>query len=334
MCITIQRFQIGILSYVSLANCLCIDEICLDSFCGAHREELEPKILQGKISYNDWKHSEEAKAFCQKTCKINERQRINAANTLYDPWIATNCGGTKYKVLPIELVTSFHFYQTALPLKRIALNVLARKVKSSKYREVFEQLDKGNSGMLTKEEFLEGFKNSGNSSQELHDLYDKLDINNNGGITYTEFIAATLEVGGELEEDRLREAFDLISSNRKYITPKDVESILSESLKDRDGMAKMTDMVDTQMKKFNKKHKEKCIDYEEFAQMFEHGFQNIHGMDAIIETSLNAEQLEDLKITANDHEKQMSNISEGRESWRSSQSSLPRDSTILPRPQT
>ena len=67
---------------------------------------------------------------------------------------------------------------------------------------------------------------------ELFDLYDKLDINNNGGITYTKFIVATLETWGELEEHQLHEAFALISSNRNYITPKDVESIMSKLIKD------------------------------------------------------------------------------------------------------
>lgn len=273
------------------------------------REELEPKILQGAINYGGWKHSEEAKAFCQNTCKGNEAQRLSAAATLYDPWIS-KVVKTSFKLLPVELVTSFQFYQRALPLKRIALNVLARKVKSSKYRHVFEHLNKSNTGMVTKEEFLEGFKHSGNSSTELFDLYDKLDINMNGGITYTEFIAATLETGGELEEHQLRGAFDLISSNKKFITPKDVESIVTESIKDRAGMAKVKNTVHLQMRRFTKKHRAEKIHYEDFAQMFEHGFQNIHGIDAITETSLNAEQFEHLKLVEKESERHMSGIME------------------------
>ena len=213
--------------------------------------------------------------------------------------------------MPIELVTSFHFYRMALPLKRIALNVLARKVKSSKYREVFVHLNKSNSGLMTKEEFLEGFKYSGNSETELLELYDKLDINNNGGITYTEFIAATLETGGELEENLLREAFDLISSNKRYITPEDVESIVRESVKDRANIQKAQKMVKHQMRRFTKKHREEKIHYEDFAQMFEHGFQNIHHtMDNITETSLNAEQFEYMRATEEEEKMHLSGIIE------------------------
>ena len=254
------------------------------------------RILQGTVHYGpNWAHSEAAKAFCQKTIRSKEATRITAASTLYDPWIA-NAAKSSMKVLPVELVMSLNFYRMALPLKRIALNVLARKVKSSKYREVFEHLNKSHSGLVTQQEFLDGFKHSGSSESELYDLYDKLDINNNGGITYTEFIAATLETGGELEENQLKEAFELISSNKRYITPKDVECIVTESVKDRDGMQKAQRMVEHQMRRFTKKHKEEKIRYEEFAEMFEHGFQNIHHtMDEIIETSLNAEQFEYMK---------------------------------------
>jgi len=287
-------WSIGVVAYTLLNN-------GEGPFKGTTKEELEPKILQGAINYGDWKHSEAAKAFCQNTCKKNQAQRLSAAATLFDPWIS-KVQTTSFRLLPVELVTSFQFYQRALPLKRIALNVLARKVKSSKYRHVFEHLDKSNTGMVGKEEFMEGFKRSGNSTTELFDLYDKLDINMNGGITYTEFIAATLETGGELVEHQLRGAFDLISSNKKFITSKDVESIVKESIKDRAGMAKVKNTVQLQMRRFTKKHKAEKIGFEEFAQMFEHGFQNIHGIDAITEVSLNAEQFEHMKLVKEESE--------------------------------
>jgi len=280
-------WSIGIVAYTLLNN-------GVGPFKGETKEVLEPKILRGSIDYTGWKHSQGAKAFCQNTCKLNEKLRVTAAATLCDPWI-TSLGKNTFKVLPVELVTSFNFYRSALPLKRIALNVLARKVKSSKYREVFEHLDKSNTGMMTQEEFMEGFKYSGSSETELFDLYKKLDINNNGGITYTEFIAATLETGDELGEHQLRDAFDLISSNGRYITKKDVENIVSESLKDRDNITVVQDKIEHQMRRFTKKHREEKIRYEDFAAMFEHGFRNLHGIDAAItEVSLNAEEFEQM----------------------------------------
>lgn len=293
-------WSIGVLAYTLLNN-------GEKPFKGTSTNELEPKILQGVINYGCWKHSVIAKNFCQLTCKKSEALRYSAASTLRDPWIA-NVQTTTFKLLPFELETSLNFYRMALPLKRISLNVLARKVKSSKYREVFEHLNKSQTGIMTKEEFMEGFKNFGSSKEELFDLYEKLDINNNGGITYTEFIAGTLETGGELEEHQLREAFDLISSNRRCITPKDVESIVSESVKDRNNMSVAKKKIEYQMKRFTKKHRKEKILYEEFAQMFGHGFRNMHRIDSITETSLNGEQLE--HVMQQEKERTMSGIIE------------------------
>jgi len=262
-------------------------------FKGKTKQELEPKILQGYISYNDWEHSELAKDFCQNTCMVNVAHRLAASTVLFHSWIASERKST-FKVLPVELVTSFSFYRTALPLKRIALNALARKIKSSKYRETFEHINKSHTGLITNEEFMEAFKHSGNSKSELDDLYDSLDINVNGGITYTEFIAATLETGGELEDDQLHEAFNLISSNGRYITQKDVEDIVSESLKDRDNMTVVQDKVERQMSRFTKKHKKQKIRYLDFTKMFEHGFKDLRSIDTLVETSLNAEQFKRL----------------------------------------
>lgn len=90
----------------------------------------------------------------------------------------------------------------------------------------------------------------------------------------------------------------MISSNRRYITQKDVESIVSESLKDRDTAEKVKNMAENQMRRFTKKHKEEKIHYEDFAQMFEHGFQDLHSsMEIIAEMSLDAQQFAKLNET-------------------------------------
>lgn len=283
----VDMWSVGIVTYTLLNN-------GKKPFTGETLEELEPKILRGYIDYTDWECSKISKDFCLKTCSVNSKDRLTAFSSLYHPWIAAE-QKTVFQVLPVELVTSMSFYRTALPLKRIALNVLARRVKSSKYREVFENINKSHSGLITKEEFMEAFKHSGNSKSELEDLYEKLDININGGITYTEFIAATLETGGELSEGQLREAFDLISSNGRYITQKDVSGIVSESLKDRNSISVAKDKLERQMNRFTKKHKKEKIHYYEFAEMFEHGFKDLRSMGTLTEMSLNEEQFKALQ---------------------------------------
>lgn len=223
---------------------------------------------------------------------VNAGLRLTAAAALGHPWIEKTVASWK---LPNELVMSFGLFRVSPPLKRIALNCLAKKAPPSKYQKLFIELDTTKSGTLTKSEFLEGFKHSGNSPEELDDLFEKLDVNMNGEIMFTEFLAATLEAEGELEEAQLQEAFDMIAKKSKFITKKHVLKLVGDEQKSLVKVAgdansgKVKAMVD---EIFEQKEK---YSYEDFARMFEHGFDSNRNMDAIIETSLNSEQLSALR---------------------------------------
>jgi EF-hand domain pair len=255
---------------------------------------LESKILQGSIDYRGWQSSNSAKEFVQHTIMVNAGLRLSAAAAMKHAWIATTAAKLK---LPNELVMSFDLFRVAPPLKRIALNCLAMKAPPVKFEKFFTTLDKTHSGSLTKAEFMEGFKNSGSSPEELEDLFGKLDVNRSGEIMYTEFLAATLEADGELEEGQLEEAFHMISKKSKFITKRSILNILGDvqNVAGGNGGGKQEPKHRTKRlidEIFKNKDK---YNYEDFAQLFEHGFDANRDMDAIIETSLNEEQLSALK---------------------------------------
>ena len=201
--------------------------VCIATyFSNVKREDIERKIIQGSIDYRGWNHSAEAKQFVQETAMVNAGSRLSAAAALKHPWVEKTLASWK---LPNELVVSFDLFRIATPLKRIALNALAKKAARSQYNALFRDLDTKQTGTLTREEFMEGFKHSGNSEEELEDLFKKLDVNCNNEIMYTEFLAATLEAEGELEEAQLQEAFDLITRKSKYITKKDIMRIVGQN---------------------------------------------------------------------------------------------------------
>lgn len=273
------------------------------------REELERKILQGSINYKGWPKSDRAKEFVQETVMVNAGLRLSAAAALKHPWVEKTVASWK---LPNELVISFDLFRVAPPLKRIALNCLATKAPPTRYQSLFTALFTSETGTLSKAEFMEKFKHSGNSSEELDDLFEKLDVNANGEIMYTEFLAATLEADGELEEAQLEEAFDMISKKSKFITKKNCLKIVGEE--QRKSLKKIGAAVKKETQSRLKEtveeifaHKEK-YSYEDFARMFEHGFDANRRMDPITETSLNEEQLSALK--ADDLAKHMATISE------------------------
>jgi Ca2+-binding EF-hand superfamily protein len=295
------------------------------------REELERKIIQGSIDYRGWPHSDAAKNFVQETAKVNAGQRLTATNALKHVWIEHTVAKS---TLPNELVVSLDLYRLAPPLKRVALNALAQKSIASKYRGLFVDLDTTQSGTLTHEEFMEGFKNSGSSPEELKDLFLKLDINGNGEILYTEFLAATLEAEGELEEGQLQEAFDLIDKDHSgYITKKDLMKMFGNptGTSSSSSPVKATKAVEkTVHKTLDTLHLDKIpfvvnvkkfvddiftekdrIPYEDFAQLFEHGFDARPSMDTIVETSLNEEQLS--RLQEDDREEHMTAIRESDE---------------------
>lgn len=213
---------------------------------------------------------------------VNAGHRLSAAAALKHPWVEKTIAA---KNLPNELVISFDLFRIAPTLKRIALNALAKKSPPTTYSKIWNALDSTESGTLTREEFMEGFKHTGNNDEELADLFMKLDVNCNGEILYTEFLAATLETASELEEAQIREAFDSISKNKNYITKKDVQKVVGAKRKKEADQNRLKVEIDGV---FAKKEK---IYYEEFAELFEHTYIHNPGMDAIIETSLNEEQL-------------------------------------------
>jgi len=245
---------------------------------------------------------------------VNAAFRLTAAAALQHSWVTkpveTNVSA-KWK-LPNELVMSFDLFRIASPLKRIALNCLAMKSPPLKFEKIFAKLDKTQKGTISKEEFMEGFKRTGSSSDELEDLFQKLDVNMNGVITYTEFLAATLEADGELEETQLEEAFQMITKKSKFITRKSVMKLIGDDKKgsttDQGKSTSPTNNEDMIAKRIVDeifKHRER-YSYEEFAQLFENGFNANRDMDAIIETSLNEEQLSALK--EDDFRRHMSTI--------------------------
>jgi Ca2+-binding EF-hand superfamily protein len=257
--------------------------------------EVESKILQGSIDYRGWQFSEDSKEFVQHTAMVNAGLRLSAAGAVKHRWIEKTVATWK---LPNELVMSFYLFRVAPALKRIALNCLALKSPPVKFEKLFTTLDTTESGTLTKAEFMEGFKHSGNSPEELQDLFDKLDVNRNEVVTYTEFLAATLEADGELEEAQLEEAFDMISKKSKFITRKSVLKLLGDEQKGLTNAVggKGADAKNRQNRVVNEIFKDRdkyC--YEDFARLFEHGFDANRDMDAIIETSLNEEQLSAMK---------------------------------------
>ena len=91
----------------------------------------------------------------------------------------------------------------------------------------------------------------------IQDICTPKDVDKDGEVEYTEFIAATLEARGNLEEERIAEAFDRLDTDQSGFiskrelaqflgttaTSKEVDEILQEADTNNDGQCKSISFV-------------------------------------------------------------------------------------------
>merc|ERR1711935_221752 len=119
-------------------------------------------------------------------------------------------------------------------MKKLALNVVAHKSNSAQIRNLrkaFDKFDTANNGVISSEEFKTALKDKCEySDKEIREMFTAIDINQTGDIMYTEFIAATLEAQGQVDEERIAEAFDrLDSDNTGSISKENIMEFLGET---------------------------------------------------------------------------------------------------------
>lgn len=97
--------------------------------------------------------------------------------------------------------------------------------------DIFQAFDSNNDGQLDFKELLDGyteyFGDPERAEIEVTEIMQKLDINNNGNIDYSEFAIAHLNLSKILQEDKLREIFNLFDIDHSgTITAEELKKIL------------------------------------------------------------------------------------------------------------
>jgi len=227
-------------SKADLWSCGVISFMLLSSqkpFYDKRRKKLIDKIMRAHFQFRGvlWEQvSSEAKDFVSKLLVLDPKERMSATQALNHAWL-----GKTFKLSdrrPTEdLMRDVHVhlvaYKNSSDLKKLALNVIAHKSSTDEIknlRQVFDQYDENNDGSITFSEFKEVLaKETTLPEQEVRDIFESIDVNNNGHIMYTEFLAATLEARGNIEEERIAEAFDRIDSDDSgYISRENLKEIL------------------------------------------------------------------------------------------------------------
>jgi Ca2+-binding EF-hand superfamily protein len=121
-------------------------------------------------------------------------------------------------------------YKNTSELKKVALNVIAHKSTTEEIvelRKAFDQYDTANNGIISYDEFKSALASLHLKEDDFKSIFESVDVNKNGVIMYNEFLAATLEVKGRIEEERIAEAFERMDvDNDGYITRENLATLL------------------------------------------------------------------------------------------------------------
>lgn len=222
-----DMWSFGVISYMLLS--------ASKPFYHKKRSLMIDAIMRGKPKYDTptWdKVDETAKDFVQRLIVVDPKERMDSTTALKHPWMTNRTVSSEKPSLDLlhKIDSSLLNYKYTSQLKKIALNVIAHRSTITEILElqnVFETLDIEKNGIISISEFKKGFEILHHSNDLMQDLFASIDMHHSGHIMYTEFLAATLEAQGQIEEDRIAEAFDRIDSDGTgYITKKNLTETL------------------------------------------------------------------------------------------------------------
>lgn len=205
-------------------------------FWGKTRKETAHQVVKGQYSFASpkWKHiSPQAKDFITKLLVKDPKARYTAPQALIHPWVAkVTKTGDLSKSERFRVYESLDSYRENPELKKLALQQIAHKATSEeviKLRDIFHSIDISHEGTITLKELRRALSKK-YSENDINELFKNVDVNKSGSIDYTEFLAATLEAHISIEEDRIREAFQVFDrSNTGYISRDDLRQILGKN---------------------------------------------------------------------------------------------------------
>lgn len=259
-----DMWSVGVITYMLLSS--------HRPFYSKKRAVMIDKIMRCDYNFTKdyWQPiSDEAKDFISKLLVMDPRVRYNAAEAQGHEWMSK-----EYNIedrAPTESLTGrvneiLSAYKNNVPLKKLALNVIAKKSTTDEIinlRKAFDMFDTANNGVISSEEFKVALTDKCSYSEaEIEEMFNSIDINQNGHIMYTEFIAATLEAQGQLNEDRIAEAFDRLDvDNSGYISKANMLDFLADTGATEQEIEQIIEGADTE-------EKDGQVSYDEFLAMF------------------------------------------------------------------
>jgi len=258
-----DMWSVGVITYMLLSS--------HRPFYSKKRAVMIDRIMRCDFNFTKdyWKPiSAEAKNFISQLLVLDPKKRYDAEKAQAHDWMhkefkLEDRAPTEYMTGQVTNILSS--YKNNLPLKKLALNVIAHRSTTDEIinlRKAFDQFDTANNGVISSKEFQAALKDKCSyTDAEIEEMFNSIDINRNGHIMYTEFIAATLEAQGQLNEDRIAEAFDRLDvDDSGSISKANMLDFLADTGASKAEIEKIIEGADTDANG--------AVSYNEFLAMF------------------------------------------------------------------
>jgi calcium-dependent protein kinase len=202
-------WSVGVVAYMLLSSQM--------PFYGTKRSEIVDQIMNCKYDFKGrrWKRvSNQAKELVKDLLVMDPKDRSTADEVKQCMWLNKRHTMTVRGPTPDEadaIIGTLLRYAGYSDLKKLALMVIAHKSTSEEIgilRKVFQSYDVHKDGTIQLPQFRLALASYGYPEDQILRIFEGVDLDGSGKIRYTEFLAATIEVHGAIDEERLAEAFD------------------------------------------------------------------------------------------------------------------------------
>ena len=187
-------------------------------FNGETDKEIMEAVKKGDFDFPEEEWSvitDEGKDLIKKMLTYDPKKRLSASQVLAHPWFDTfknkkNKTDKKIAQSALDNMKRFkrnkQFEQATISF---IINQLTTKEERNELMKTFTEWDKNGDGVLSKEEILEGYRNTYGSADpdEVDNMIKSVDLDGNGVIDYNEFLNCTMNRDKIISKKNLEYAF-------------------------------------------------------------------------------------------------------------------------------
>jgi calcium-dependent protein kinase len=186
-------------------------------FNGETDKEIMEAVKKGEFDFPDEEWSvitDEGKDLIKKMLTYDPKKRLSASQVLAHPWFNTFKGKNKTdKKIAQSALDNMKRFKRNKQFEQATIsfivNQLITKEERTELMKQFTEWDKNGDGVLSKEEILEGYRNTYGSADpdEVDNMIKSVDLDGNGVIDYNEFLNCTMNRDKIISKKNLEYAF-------------------------------------------------------------------------------------------------------------------------------